>query len=148
MKTNHPTLRADEPVSKALDLLLSHRVLTVPVVDADGRYLGMFGKHRILSLLLPRAATLDEEMPSLASLLDVAFMTDNIDDIRERLTEISSDPVSKYIETDAPQVKANAPLMTALQLLYSTRNYLPVVDEDGKLAGVLSSWDALAKFAE
>ncbi|MFN3077579.1 MAG: HPP family protein, partial [Alphaproteobacteria bacterium] len=128
MKSNPTTLRDTDTVAKALEYLLKHEVLAIPVVDAAGRYLGMFGKHRFLSLLLPKAALLDEGVPSLAQLLDLAFMSDNLDDVRQRLAAIANNPVGQYAEKDAPVLEATAPLMKAMLLLYRTRNYLPVVD--------------------
>ncbi len=41
MDTVVPTLSPDTQIIKAVDFLLRHRVTGAPVVDADGRLLGM-----------------------------------------------------------------------------------------------------------
>ncbi|MFN3076061.1 MAG: HPP family protein [Alphaproteobacteria bacterium] len=148
MTVDSPRLREDDPVGVAFEMLLRHRVLTLPVVDAQGRYVGMFGKHRILSLLVPMLSGTDDRLPTLARLRDYASEDDSIDDIRRRLNDIGSDPVGFYAEKDAPTLTSDAPLSQALQLLYQTRNYLPVLGEDGKLEGMLTTWDALERIAD
>ena len=147
MTENPATLRDTDTVAHALNMLLKLRELTLPVVDDAGRYLGMFGKHRILSLLMPMLAGQDDRLPSKSRLTDYAGEDDSIGDMCRRLKDIGDDPVRFYAEADVPAVRADAPLLQALLLLYRTRNYLPVLDSDGALVGVLTTWDALARIA-
>jgi CBS domain-containing protein len=49
---------------------------------------------------------------------------------------------------DLPVLRPDTPVVESLLLLYRNRSALPVVDEaTGRLAGVLSYWDALAAIA-
>ena len=53
-----------------------------------------------------------------------------------------------YTQTDSPRLHPDTPIINAVLLLYRTRTYLPVVDEGtGRLLGVVSTWDVLARIA-
>ncbi len=51
MDTVVPTLSPDTQIIKAVDFLLRHRVTGAPVVDADGRLLGMITETDLLRLV-------------------------------------------------------------------------------------------------
>jgi CBS domain-containing protein len=65
-------------------------------------------------------------------------------DVRDRFAEIAGDPVGKHLDRDAPVLRPEQPLVTAMFYLYQGRNFLPVVEADsGLLVGVVSTWDVL-----
>lgn len=45
------TVRADAPVAEAIRLMMAHRVKALPVVDADGRFVGLVGRAGLLTAL-------------------------------------------------------------------------------------------------
>ena len=133
------TLTADDTVGSAAEQLLSHRYIILPVVAAGSRYVGLFGVFELLGLLLPKAATLDELVP------DLAFLPDDLGALRSRLGELAHEPVRPHVRTDLPVLRPETPIVEALLLFYRQRSTLPVVEEDdGRLVGVLSYWDAVA----
>jgi CBS domain-containing protein len=135
------TLRADDTVARAAELILGHRYLILPVVDADGRCAGMFDMWDLLALLLPKAATLDHLVP------DLGFLGDDLPNLQSKLKEIGGQPVGPLARPDLPLLKPDMPVVEALLLLYRNRTTLPVVDADNRVIGVLSYWDALAAIA-
>lgn len=148
MTTAPVTIRRGESVRTALQMLLKHKLLALPVVDESGRYLGMFLRSRLVSLLLPRIVALEQEIPEVGRLLEVGFMTDSIDDAQERFQVFADQPVGDHVQEDTPILRPDSPVMNAVLFLYRTRSYLPVVDEaSGKLVGVVSTWDVLGKIA-
>jgi CBS domain-containing protein len=148
MTTNPVVIKHTESVAKAMRMLLDHRLLGLPVVDDDGRYLGMFLRSRLVALLLPTIVQLEERLPEVARLIELGFMTDTLDDAHDRFQRVANDPVSKYLQTDTPILRLDTPVMNAVLYLYRTRSYLPVVDEaSGKLLGVVSIWDVLGRIA-
>jgi CBS domain-containing protein len=70
MTANPVTLRADDTVAKAAEIMQKHRYLILPVVDGEGRYTGVFDMWDLLALLLPKAATMDDLVPNLSFLSD------------------------------------------------------------------------------
>ena len=148
MTTKPAFIKQSENVAKAMRMLLDNRLLGLPVVDDDDRYLGMFLRSRLVALLLPRIVQLEESMPEVARLVEVGFMSDTIDDAHDRFARVANDPVGKYLQTDTPILRLDTPVMNAVLHLYRTRSYLPVVDEaSGKLLGVVSTWDVLGRIA-
>jgi CBS domain-containing protein len=148
MTTDPVVIERTERVGKAMRMLLDNRLLGLPVVDDDGRYLGMFLRSRLVALLLPTIVQLEERLPEVSRLTELGFMTDTLDDAHDRFEKVAGDPVGKYLQTDAPVLRLDTPVMNAVLYLYRTRSYLPVVDEaSGKLLGVVSTWDVLGRIA-
>jgi CBS domain-containing protein len=148
MTTKPVVIKKSESVAKAMRMLLDNRLLGLPAVDDDGRYLGMFLRSRLVALLLPTIVQLEERLPEVGRLIELGFMTDTLDDAHDRFRKVASDPVSKYLQTDTPILRPETPVMNAVLYLYRTRSYLPVVDEaSGKLLGVVSTWDVLSRIA-
>jgi CBS domain-containing protein len=148
MTGNPVAIRRTETVETAMRMLLKNRLLALPVVDENGRYMGMFLRSRLVALLLPRIVQLEERIPEVARLLDMGFVSDTLDDVHERFKAVAKDPVEKYAQTDTPVLRPDSPVMNAVLYLYRTRSYLPVVEESsGKLVGVVSTWDILGRIA-
>ena len=135
------TLRSDETVARAAELMLAHRYLILPVVDSAGRCVGMFDMWDLLGLLLPKAATLDGLVP------DLGFLGDDLPGLQAKLTEVGGQPVGPLARPDLPLLGPDMPVVESLLLLYRHRTTLPVVDADNCVIGVLSYWDVLAAIA-
>ena len=125
MTTKPAVIKQSESVAKAIRMLLDNRLLGLPVVDGDGRYLGMFLRSRLVALLLPRIVQLEESMPEIARLVEVGFMSDTLDDARDRFARVANDPVGTYLQTDTPILRRDTPVMNAVLFLYRARSYLP-----------------------
>ncbi len=135
------TLRADDTVARAAESMLDHRYLILPIVDADGRYLGVFDVWDLLQLLLPKAATLDDLVPNLG------FLGDDLPSLQAKLKEMGGRPVGPLARPDLPVLKPDMAVIEALLLFFRNRSTLPVVDDGQRVVGVLSYWDALAAVA-
>ncbi|MEW5728571.1 MAG: CBS domain-containing protein [Pseudomonadota bacterium] len=136
------TLAKGDSVAEAVKALAAHGFATLPVVDAKGHFLGVFGVRQLLALLLPRAARLGEDdMP------DLSFVSDTSEDIKARLKSFAKESVGKAM---APHrtVRAETALVEAMLLLERGDGFLPVVDEAGKLAGILTAEAVVARLAE
>jgi len=140
MSANPPTLRADDTVGKAVDLLLGERCIMIAVVDADGCYRGEFDIWDLLRLLLPKAATLDDDL-----LPDLRFIADDLPALQAKFAEHRDAPIGPLARTNLPHLDPEMTVLEALLHFYRHRSTLPVVDkESSRLLGVLSYWDALA----
>ncbi|GBE11270.1 CBS domain protein [bacterium BMS3Bbin12] len=152
------TLQATDTVAGALELLLKHRYRSIPIVDADRKFIGLFEARHLLGLLLPKAATVP------GGLTDLTYVHDSIEDLRLRLREVSGLSVRECLENhaeaapesssaekaddDTVLVRPGTPLTETLLLLYRGRCSLPVVDaESGRLLGVVSYWEVFRRLA-
>ncbi|MGD9786824.1 MAG: HPP family protein [Sulfuricellaceae bacterium] len=132
------TLQADDTVAVAVATMRDSQHKAIPVVDGQGRYLGLFNFHALLGLLLPKVVTVE------SGLRDLSFASDMQDSLREKLKELLDRPVKDYLEREVSLIHPDMPLMEAVLLLYKANNTLPVVERDGgKLVGMLSPWDVL-----
>ena len=84
MTTNPIVIEQTESVAKAMKMLLDNRLLGLPAVGEDRRYVGMFLRSRLISLLLPQIVQLEERLPEIARLVEIGFVTDTLDDARDR----------------------------------------------------------------
>ncbi|NOQ78750.1 MAG: CBS domain-containing protein [Gammaproteobacteria bacterium] len=146
MSTNVVTLKPDDTIADALQLMCKHTVHNLPVLDNDGTFLGLFSLRRLSRELLPKAAKLDES----SLLMHINFMPDDTDELLKRLTKLGHKPVSSLLEK-AGKLRLCHPdttLPELLQLLFESPTSLPVVVVEGKkkkLAGMVSNWDVLTK---
>jgi CBS-domain-containing membrane protein len=143
MSTDVLTLNPDDPVEKAVKLMIERSVRNLPVVDAQGRLLGIFSTYRLLELLLPVAVTVSH------GLTDLAFVEDSYEDITERIRTLHGKRVREVMRTkDFHSVRPDTPFIEGVLLLHKYRTRLPVVDETGKLVGIAAYKGYLRKIFE
>lgn len=127
-------LRRDETVARALKRMLDEGLTSVPVVDAKGKFIGMFRVRRVVGLALPKAATLDHLVEH------ISFINESLEDLTRRLGTVRDHAVSKHLDDTVPVVRPNMALAEILLLLYRSSNTIPVVEQkSGKLLGIVTS---------
>jgi CBS domain-containing membrane protein len=137
------TVRDDEPLSRAIEILRDNRFRSVPVVDANGVMLGQFGIHALLALIVPKAAMMN------GGSLNFAFINDDFDDLQRRLVEERDQPVGRFAKKDAVVLHPDTALTHVVLNLYNCHNNLPVVErKTGKLVGIVSYWDIVGRLLE
>jgi CBS domain-containing protein len=139
------TLKPDDTVADAMQLMHEKHVRNLPVVDDSGVFVGLFGLRRLSHLLLPIAAS---ELGRY-SLHDLHFLPDESVLVGDRWHDIANHPVVDYLEKKkkllfcTPDTKF--PELLAL-FEESKDTTLPVIIVKGKkkkLVGVVSPWDIL-----
>lgn len=144
MATVYPVLSAGMTLTECVRNLLQHRVLAMPVVDEAGKYLGQFRKNLLVSVVLPQVAVHDQRFERIARMIDTGLLQDTMADVRGRFAAIADEPVSRYLDREAPVLRPQQPLVTAMFYLFHGRNFLPVVEPGSDLlVGVVSAWDVL-----
>lgn len=140
MNPNPTAIRSTDTVASAAQLILSHHLRHLPVVDEQGIYLGTFGIFSLLSLTLPKVATID------AGLNHMPFSAHRLPDLRDRLRQVAHEPVLNCLRQDVEIVHPDTPLMETVLLLLRNRVALPVLErETRRLVGIISSWEAVKK---
>lgn len=144
MATGYPVLTPSMTLAQCVRALLQNRVLAMPVVDETGKYLGQFRKNLLVSTLLPQVGVLDKRFERIARMIETGLLRDTMPEVRDRFQAIADEPVSRYLDVEAPVLRPDQPLVTAMFYLYQGRNFLPVVEPGtGLLVGVVSAWDVL-----
>jgi CBS-domain-containing membrane protein len=134
------------PLRVAVETLLTHRLLAMPVVDEQRRYLGQFRKNLVVATVLPQVALHDDRFSQVARMIDAGLLQDTLQDVQERFAAIAHQPVSSHLDRNAPVLRPDQPLITALFYLFRGRNFLPVVEPSTqRLLGTISAWDVLER---
>ena len=139
------TLSAKDTVSHGLRIMHEQHVRNLPVVDDDGRFLGLFGIRQLVHLLLPKAAQIEY------GLTNLSFMPDDLGELYHRLQHVGQKPVAEFLApaADVLSCKPSTPMPEVLELLHrSITTSLPVIvveGSDNRVVGMVSSWDVLEK---
>lgn len=133
-------LAPDITIANAASLLVAQGCATLPVVNAAGRFMGVFGAKELIGLSLPRAVRVGND------LADLGFVADNSGDLRGRLAALAGEPVSRYM-VPHQTVRPETALAEALLLLHRGDAFLPVVDASGYLVGIVTAAGALRLIA-
>jgi CBS-domain-containing membrane protein/PII-like signaling protein len=132
------TLTPDLPVDQAWRHMLEHLVKALPVVDQEGRPVGMLTDEDLIERAGLRTRL------SMAKRLEPAFLEEELGSLQS-----SNLTVSGVMTHPVIAAKASEPLGVAVaRMSKNGLKRLPVVDEEGKLAGVLSRFDILSLVSE
>jgi CBS domain-containing protein len=135
MTTDVVTVEASTPFKEIVARLAGRRVSAVPVVDAGGRVLGVVSEADLL---------LKEEHPDAEQSVPLVWTR------RRRIEwDKAAGTVAGELMTAPPvTVPPTATVADAARHMHAARvKRLPVVDEDGRLLGIVSRADLLKVFA-
>jgi CBS domain-containing protein len=141
MDTDVPSLTREEDAKRAIDLLAQTELGAIPVVDSEDRVVGIVSESDLVlseeesDLHLPHYLNIMGGIVFIGSMkgfdekLEKAFATN----VRDLMT---ADPVVATTDESADSV--------AKKIADEHHNHLPVVDGEGRLAGMVTRADALA----
>ena len=136
------TLKESDSVRHAAKALIGHHYINLPVVDGEGRFLGMFGIYDLLGLLVPRVALAGDLIPNLR------FVGDDPKELRARFEAVQAKTVGETCDRQAVVLHPDTPEVEAIRLFCLRHTSLAVAErETGKLLGIVSYWDAIAAIA-
>jgi CBS domain-containing protein len=140
MNPNPMTLSPSDTVAAAADRILQHHLRHLPVVDAQGRYLGTFSIYSLLKLTLPQAVL------DIHGLDNVSFVKEHVSDLAQRFGGRRDEPVQNWLNVHEVAHPSTPAMEIMLLMLHGRTTSVPVVDkESGKLEGIVSFWDVLQK---
>ena len=130
--------RADQPAAAAWALMLQEGVKALPVLDSAGRVVGVLADEDLLERAGLRARL------SVARQLDPAALEHEMERLRQ-----SGRTVGAVMSAPAVTVRADEFLgLAAERMVRNGFKRLPVVDEQGRLVGILSRFDLLRQVVE
>ncbi len=134
-----PLLREDDEVLPAVKRIIELGVPALPVVDADDKFVGIFGEREFISAVFPGY---------LGQLRSAAFVPHAIDDVIDRRLGCGREPVSKYANTEHVDVGPDYSDAQLAEIFLHHRVLIIPVIEDRQVAGIVTRTDffqALAK---
>ena len=135
------TVAPETSVTEVARLMVEHDVSGIPVVD-DGLLVGLVTEVDVVS------REIDVDPPVYGTFLDAIFRFpwDRSDEeLRRVLASTAGQLMTRDVETIAP----DAPIRDAANMMFKQElNPLPVVDEHGRLLGIISRSDIVRLVAE
>ncbi len=142
MTANPATILDSDSVAAAAGKLVAERATTLPVVDGEGKYVGMFGIRDLLGLLVPRGALAGDLVPNLR------FLGDDADALRRKFQAAGALTAGAMADRRMATLDPDLPEIEALRIFAREQSTLAVVARDtGKLVGVVCCRDAIHALA-
>ena len=144
MDSEPETVAPDTPVEDVVRLLRENELPGVPVVDGDGRCVGIVTEA---DLVLPDDQG-DLHIPHYINLFGGTVFLEPLGRFEQRLRKAFASKASDMMTSDPDTVGPDTGVRDAARLIHeSGHNRLPVVDEDGRLVGVVTRVDVLGALA-
>jgi CBS domain-containing protein len=112
---------------EAAEMLVTHPVTTIAVVDEDGRVVGLFADADLLGGVFPRY---------LAELRHTAFADDDADLLGERARAVAGEPVEQHMQAPIVLDESASATHAAERFLHCDYGALPVTS-GGRFVGML-----------
>lgn len=136
MDSNPTSLKPTDSIESGAEIIMNSRYRSLPVVDDDFCYVGMFGVNCLLKQVIPKAVFMNH------GLENVSFIHESFEDLADRYNEVKHQPISICMSQEIQPVTPDTPLTETLLQLYETRASIPVIEEDScKLLGMISYFD-------
>jgi CBS domain-containing protein len=141
MDSEVPALEPHDDAQRAIKLLAEQEIGALPVVNSENRVIGIVSE----SDLVLGDEQADLHLPHFFDLMGGTIFTESLKGFEDRLNKafatnvrdlMTEDPVSAHVDDGVEKV--------ARLIADSHHNHLPVVDGEGKLAGMVTRADALA----
>jgi CBS domain-containing protein len=143
MDADPATVRPETPVEEVVQTLRRHELPGVPVVDVEGRCVGMVTEA---DLILPDDAG-DLHIPHYINLFGGTIFLEPLSRFEGRLRKAFASKAEDMMTRDPDSVAPETSVREAARLIHeSGHNRLPVV-EGGRLVGVVTRLDVLGALA-
>ena len=145
MHADVPTVTPDEDARAAIELLAETEMGAIPVVDAERRVIGIVSES---DLILSDEES-DLHLPHYLNIMGGIVFVGSMKGFEKRLDKAFATKVSELMTADPVIVNDYASAETvARRIAEKHHNHLPVVDDEGRLAGLVTRADALAALVD
>ncbi len=145
MTPDVPSVTPDDDARTAIDLLSKTDMGAVPVVDEDRKVVGIVSES---DLILSDEES-DLHLPHYLNIMGGIVFVGSMKGFEERLEKAFATKVSELMSADPVMVHDfEAADRVAKKIADKHHNHLPVVDADGRLAGMVTRADALAALVD
>lgn len=135
------SLNADDTIHEALTLMGENRVSAMPVLDRRERCVGILSTSDLVDM----TRDVDDDLQQL-DLLDPVSQKFLVGKLTESL---GSEKVQTYMSESVTTVGPETPVGKATREMLRNRvHHLPVIDNDDRLVGFISTLDILGVFAD
>jgi CBS domain-containing protein len=141
MDADVPAISPDADARAAIELLAKTDLGAIPVVDGERRVVGIVSE----SDLVIGDEEADLHLPHYLNIMGGIVFVGSMKGFEERLEKAFATKVSELMTTDPVVVRDDDDAeLVAKTIAEKHHNHLPVVDGEGRLAGLVTRADALA----
>ena len=142
-------LRRDDSLAQAAYTFLYKRISGAPVVDADGKCVGVLSVTDILGAsekVAERQAEIAEAFFSRSDLvLPATVFEDDLAAVRDKIEPAAEQPVKNFMVEDIVWVRSDDTIERVARDFIDARIHrVLVIDSEGKLAGLITTVDVIA----
>jgi CBS-domain-containing membrane protein len=141
MDADVPTVSPDDDARTAIDLLAKTEMGAIPVIDEDRQVVGIVSES---DLILSDEES-DLHLPHYVNIMGGVVFVGSMKGFEHRLNKAFATKVSELMTADPITVRSDEGAESVAKTIADKHhNHLPVVDADGRLAGLVTRADALA----
>jgi CBS domain-containing protein len=145
MDPDVPSVTREEDAKKAIDLLAQTDLGAIPVVDSEGKVVGIVSES---DLVLSEEES-DLHLPHYLNIMGGIVFIGSMKGFDEKLEKAFATNVRDLMTADPVAVTTEEPADSVAKKIADTHhNHLPVVDGEGRLAGMVTRADALAALVD
>jgi CBS domain-containing protein len=145
MDIDVPALGPEDDAKRAIELLAQREIGALPVVNSENRVIGIVSE----SDLVLSDEQADLHLPHYFNIMGGVIFTGSMKGFEERLNKAFATNVRDLMSEDPVVVRTDDGVEKVARLIAEKHhNHLPVVDGDGKLAGIVTRADALAALVD
>jgi CBS domain-containing protein len=128
------SVKPDTSAKEALGLLFKMQISGLPVIDGQGKLVGMFTEKEILSYTLP----------SYVEKVGRFIYEENPKSTKRKFTELGNLKVSQLMRKDVVTTAEDTTLCEVARIMLTQKaRRLPVLDKSGKVVGIVARGDIL-----
>ncbi len=141
MDTEVPAVTREEDAKRAIDLMAQTELGAIPVVDSENRVVGIVSE----SDLIISDEESDLHLPHYLEIMGGVVFVGSMKGFEEKLNKAFATNVRDLMTADPVVVATDEDIESvARKIADRHHNHLPVVDAEGRLAGMVTRADALA----
>ncbi len=146
MERNVIKFHADDKISDVAQVLREKKISGAPIVDDNLKVIGIISEGDIIRLLEVHSPRLNLILPSPLDLIELPIrMKYELDEIAEDMNRAASVLIGEIMTKKVFTIKAEDDISDAAQFMDThSVNRLPVVDEEGKLIGIVTRGDIIS----
>jgi CBS domain-containing protein len=132
MSKNIISFKEDTTLKEAAQILVSHNISGAPLVDRQGKLIGIVSEKDIFKKLYPDYKEFYQSPE---------FFVD-FEELEKRVKEVSSLKIKEIASKEVITVRSQTPIMRVGAIMLARGIHrLPVVNDQGKLVGIVSRRD-------
>lgn len=139
--TDTVNLNSDDTIHEALALMGENRVSALPVVDRQNRCIGILSTADLVDMTRDTEEDLREL--NYVDLLSKRFLVDKL------ANSLGTESVQSFMSDKVVTVNLETRIVEAAQIMLRNHvHHLPVVEQDDRLLGIISTMDILGEFVD